>query len=61
MLKALAHIPDETGAAIRISDASFPAPFVSGLEYGAPARGAWNIVHTGMLIPEAHQRNTGIS
>ena len=30
-------------------------PFKSGLEYSAPARGTWNIVHIGMLIPEAHQ------
>ncbi len=29
--------------------------FESGLEYNPPARGVWNIVHTGMLIPEAHQ------
>ena len=29
--------------------------FKSELEYSAPARGMWNIVHTGMLIPEAHQ------
>lgn len=46
---------DESGASIRIKDASFPSPFVSGLEFGSPARGAWNIVHVGMLIPEAHQ------
>ena len=40
---------------IRIADAKFPAPFRSGLEYASPARGTWNIVHTGMLIPEAHE------
>ena len=40
---------------VRIADASFPAPFRSGLEYSSPARGTWNIVHTGMLIPEAHE------
>lgn len=40
---------------IRIADAKFPAPFASGLEYATPARGTWNIVHTGMLIPEAHE------
>ena len=40
---------------VRIKDASFPAPFKSGLEYSSPARGTWNIVHTGMLIPEAHE------
>ena len=41
--------------AVRIAEADFPAPFRSGLEYSSPARGTWNIVHTGMLIPEAHQ------
>lgn len=40
---------------IRTADAEFPAPFKSGLEYASPARGTWNIVHTGMLIPEAHE------
>lgn len=40
---------------IAIRDAVFPAPFASGLEYSPPARGMWNIVHTGMLIPESHQ------
>ena len=40
---------------IPIADASFPTPFHSGLEYASPARGTWNIVHTGMLIPEAHE------
>ncbi len=42
-------------ASLKFADAHFPAPFQSGLEYSAPARGTWNIVHTGMLIPEAHQ------
>ena len=40
---------------IEIANASFPSPYVSGLEYATPARGTWNIVHTGMLIPEAHE------
>ncbi len=40
---------------IEIADANFPSPFTSGLEYATPARGTWNIVHTGMLIPEAHE------
>lgn len=40
---------------VRIADEDFPAPFRSGLEYSSPARGTWNIVHTGMLIPEAHE------
>lgn len=55
MLNPVIARQDESGASVRIKDASFPSPFVSGLEYGAPARGVWNIVHTGMLIPEAHE------
>ena len=27
----------------------------SGLEFNSPAHGNWNIVHTGMLLPEAIQ------
>ena len=46
---------DMSGASVPMSDASFPSPHKSGLEYGTPARGVWNIVHTGMLIPESHQ------
>ncbi len=30
-------------------------PFYEGLEYSSPARGVWNIAHTGMLIPESHE------
>lgn len=40
---------------VRLMDAKFPSPFASGLEYSAPARGVFNIVHTGMLIPEIHE------
>ena len=40
---------------VEIGKAEYPAPFSSGLEYGAPARGTWNIVHVGMLLPGAHQ------
>ena len=55
MLKRV-NIPKEVpNIGIPIKDASFPAPFASGLEYASPARGTWNIVHTGMLIPEAHE------
>ena len=38
-----------------IKEASFPVPFQPGLEFNSPAHGNWNIVHTGMLIPEAQQ------
>ncbi len=56
MLKKLGeHEITEKGAVIRMGDANFPAPFSGGLEYASPARGTWNIVHTGMLIPEAHE------
>lgn len=40
---------------LRVREAAFPAPFPHGLEYSPPCRGTWNIVHTGMLIPESHQ------
>ena len=40
---------------VAIREAAFPAPFVSGLEYSVPARGVWNIVHIGFLVPEAHE------
>lgn len=36
-------------------DAAFPLPFAQQLEYSSPARGTWNIVHTGNLIPESHE------
>lgn len=46
---------DENNLGIRLADAQYPTPFKSGLEYNPPARGVWNIVHTGMLVPQAHQ------
>lgn len=39
----------------RIVDANAESAFISGLEYNPPVRGMWNIVHMGMLVPEAHQ------
>lgn len=38
-----------------IKEASFPVPFQPGLEFNSLAHGNWNIVHTGMLVPEAQQ------
>ena len=38
-----------------IKEASFPVPFQPWLEFNSPAHGNWNIVHTGMLVPEAQQ------
>lgn len=45
----------EKAPCTRIGDADRNALFEGGLEYNSPARGGWNIVHTGMLVPEAHQ------
>ncbi len=39
----------------KVTEIHGSAPFRSGLEYASPARGTWNIAHTGMLIPEAHE------
>ena len=55
MLKRVSAPKEVASVGIPIGKASFPVPFHSGLEYASPARGSWNIVHTGMLIPEAHQ------
>lgn len=49
------HNPDWSGASLKIKEAASLDPFEYGLEYGSPARGLWNIVHTGMLLPESHQ------
>jgi hypothetical protein len=40
---------------VMMGECSFPSPFLESLEYTPPARGMWNIVHIGMLIPESHQ------
>ena len=56
MLKRVSPV-SEDGAMVRIADAKAPAPFVSGLEYGAPARGVWNIVHVGMLGRDIFSRS----
>ena len=55
MLRKVKEEFDPNGAVVTIGDAAFPVPFASGLEYSSPARGTWNIVHTGMLVPEAHE------
>lgn len=49
------HAINEKNAVVNISEAKFPAPFADTLEYSPPARGNWNIVHVGMLVPETHQ------
>lgn len=40
---------------VKAKDASSDALFSSKLEFNPPAHGVWNIVHVGMLVPEAHQ------
>ncbi|MBR6337035.1 MAG: hypothetical protein IKR76_04815, partial [Ruminococcus sp.] len=40
---------------VKIADADIEGIFPSSLEYNPPARGMWNIVHTGMLVPGAHE------
>ena len=47
------------GAHVRLGDAPSPAFFAPSLEFSAPARGTWNIVHTGMLLPESQQIYVG--
>ncbi len=46
---------DKSPVEVRIADAAYPVPFRPGLEYAAPARGTWNIAHTGMLLPQGHE------
>ena len=55
MLKQITLNENRIPEGIRISEIDYDNPFHDGLHYNAPARGVWNIVHTGMLIPEAHQ------
>ncbi len=55
MLKKAGEDGTTKQAVIPISEAAFPMPFYEGLEYSSPARGVWNIAHTGMLIPESHE------
>ncbi len=39
---------------ITIDQVQFPSPFSATLEYSAPARGPWTIMHLGLLVPETH-------
>lgn len=48
-------LKDLKDACVLAKDAKFPSPFDSKLEFSCSARGAWNIVHTGMLVPQAHE------
>ena len=48
-------LKDENDICVLAKDAKFPSPFEYRLEFSCSARGPWNIAHTGMLIPEAHE------
>ena len=55
MLKRLNSNDTIENAQVKIKDADIGNLYETGLEFNAPARGKWNIVHTGLLIPESHQ------
>lgn len=59
MLKRIGKEVDPSGAIVRVADAAFPLPFARELEFNAPVHGNWNIVHIGMLVPEAHEIYVG--
>lgn len=40
---------------VTVREAAYPAPFENCLEFNSPVHGTWNIVHTGMLVPQAQQ------
>ena len=40
---------------VKAREVTTPALFDSKLEFNPPVHGVWNIVHVGMLVPEAHQ------
>ncbi|MBQ3392817.1 MAG: nitrogenase [Lachnospiraceae bacterium] len=40
---------------VRIGEAVFPNPWKRELEFNPPVHETWNIVHIGMLLPQAHQ------
>lgn len=42
-------------SALTAGETTSTALFPSKLEFNAPVHGTWNIVHIGMLVPEAHQ------
>lgn len=55
MLKKLGEKINYDNLRVKIGDVEFNKMFNNTLEYSSPARGTWNISHTGMLIPESHQ------
>lgn len=55
MLIRMGGRQDSQSRGVRIAEAAFPSPFKGGLEYSCAARGTWNIVHTGFLVPQCHE------
>ncbi|MGD1815948.1 MAG: nitrogenase component 1 [Pleomorphochaeta sp.] len=49
------HKIDFSTSSNKISQLDFNTLFYSGLQYAPPARGVWNIVHVGFLMPESHE------
>ena len=50
----LRELNDE-GCSFSLREIDGSNPFQHALEYNPPARGVWNIVHIGMLLPESHE------
>ena len=55
MLKRVFSLEDQRRYQVRAGAAETMALFAHSPEFNPPAHGVWNIVHVGMLVPEAHQ------
>lgn len=55
MLKRVGGEINPSGAVTKMKDAKFPVPFPMGVEFNSPVHGNWNIVHTGMAVPDSIQ------
>lgn len=55
MLRRMGEMVDPKGAVVKIKRCFLPGAFASELEYNSPVHGNWNIVHTGMQVPESIQ------
>ena len=55
MLKAVRVEQREIAIGKALNEVDVIKPFDTGLEYGCPARGTWNIAHIGFLVPECHE------
>ena len=55
MLRAVRDEQKNIAIGKSLKEIDITKPFDTGLEYGCPARGTWNIAHTGFLVPECHE------